>query len=90
MKERLRHGAYFLTLLSLTFLVFIISYQLTMVFVSMHSIVSYVSTAIVAYLLGHISASLIEKITHKEKKEVLAGTIIPLPTVIGLTILPTK
>ncbi len=86
MEERSQHGMYFIMLILLMVSVFILSTPLVLFYVSAPNMANYFITAIIAYLFGHLSARFIEKITHKEKKEVLAGTIIPLPTVIGISV----
>jgi len=86
MGQESRHGSYFLLLLLLMVSVLILSAPLAIFYVSVPAFVNYIITGVVALVFGHISARFIEKITHKEKKEVLAGTVIPLPAVIGLTV----
>lgn len=86
MEPESRHGSYLVLLLLLMIFVLILSAPLIIFYVSVHSFISYLLTAIIALALGHFCAKFVERITHKEKKEVLAGTIIPLPAVIGLTI----
>lgn len=80
-----KHGLYFVMLILLMVSVFIASAPLVLFYVSELNFLSYIMTAILAYIFGHISAKFIENITHKEKKEVLAGTVIPLPAVIGIS-----
>lgn len=45
---------------------------------------NFILIVICASLSGFISVKIIEKITHKEKKEILAGSLIPLPATIGI------
>lgn len=85
MEQRTKHRAYFIALLLLMISVFILSSPLLVFFISFNKWVSYILTAVVAYVLGHVCSKVIEKITHKEKKEILAGTIIPIPAMISLS-----
>lgn len=80
------HLHYLSAIIILMLLTLILSSVLMFSIGKLNTTVNMVLILIYSSFTGYISAKVIEGITHKEKREVLAGSLIPLPTTIGMII----
>ena len=75
---------YFLAMAILMFFTLIFASIMVFSVGRLSAVSNFILIVICASLSGFISVKIMEKITHKEKKEILAGSVIPLPATIGI------
>jgi hypothetical protein len=81
-KGKSPHIRYMLAIAILMFFTLILSSVLAFSIGKLSIIFNLILIAVISLLSGFISVKIIEKITHKEKREILAGSLIPLPAII--------
>lgn len=86
MKKKNTHLEYFLAIIMLMFFTVILTSTLVFSIARLSITVNLALIIVYALFAGYISAKVIEKNIHKEKKEILAGSLIPLPATISIII----
>ncbi|MBW2992445.1 hypothetical protein KY345_04475 [Candidatus Woesearchaeota archaeon] len=78
------HLNYFSAIVLLMILTLVLASVLILPIGKLNPIITLCLIIIYSLFAGYISAKTIEKITHKDKREILAGSLIPLPATICL------
>jgi len=85
-RKKSTHLNYFFTILTLMLFTLILASTLIFAIGKLNPAINFALVIAYALFAGLISAKVIDKVTHKEKREILAGSLIPLPTTISIII----